>query len=288
MTSLTFSSTKRILRIKNPVSLNYFENSSNLVDVSKTSAYTGFFVESGSLTLFVNDKEYALNAENFYLLSPNTTYSFKNNDDKNAKFLTISFNCYYNVLKAVEGCNVIDENEKVFINHIVSEVKKQNLYSTNTKNAEEQRFSFGEQQLIVACIESLLVNMIRKKLANNPELLTAPDTDTIRKNCSKQIEEFLRKNVYNSISLNDVKNHLFYSKTYLNNTFKKETGCSIIAYYRMLKIEEAKKLIANGEQIVNVSEKLKFDSPSNFYKAFKSVTGMTTSQFKKHIEKLNK
>ena len=126
--------------------------------------------------------------------------------------------------------------------------------------------------------------MIRKKLANNPELLTAPDTDTIRKNCSKQIEEFLRKNVYNSISLNDVKNHLFYSKTYLNNTFKKETGCSIIAYYRMLKIEEAKKLIANGEQIVNVSEKLKFDSPSNFYKAFKSVTGMTTSQFKKQIE----
>ena len=53
---------------------------------------------------------------------------------------------------------------------------------------------------------------------------------------------------------------------------------------KLLKIEEAKRLISTGEQIVVIAEKLNFDSPSNFYKVFKSITGITTSQFKKQIE----
>ena len=180
--------------------------------------------------------------------------------------------------------NIIDETEKSFINSIICEIKKQVVSCTNEVTSDNSVLPFCIQQLIVACIESLLINMIRKKLANNPELLIVSNASETRKNCANQIKEFLFKNVYNNISLNDVKNNLFYSKTYLNNAFKKETGYSIISYYKLLKIEEAKRLISTGEQIVVIAEKLNFDSPSNFYKVFKSITGITTSQFKKQIE----
>ncbi len=281
MTSLTLNSTRRILRIKNPVSLNYYENSFNLTDENTISSYMGFFVESGTVSFCVDNNEQILTPESFYILSPNTTFSCKNKTGDTVKFLTFSFSCGYNILKALAGCYVVDETEKTFIGHIIQEIKKQKRSLSCSKNREEPSYSFGAQQLIVSCIESLLVNLIRKKFATTPELLSTPDNNTSRKRCANEIQEYLRQNLYNAITLNDVKNHLFYSKTYLNNAFKKETGWSIISYYRILKIEEAKKLILNGEQITIISEKLKFDSPSNFYKTFKSVTGMTTSQFKK-------
>ena len=79
---------------------------------------------------------------------------------------------------------------------------------------------------------------------------------------------------------------MFYSKTYLNNIFKKNTGASIMHFYTSLKIKESKKLIRDGLSVSEISNKLYFDSPNYFSKVFKKYTGKTPSEYKRGIDNL--
>ena len=50
-----------------------------------------------------------------------------------------------------------------------------------------------------------------------------------------------------------------------------------------LKIEEAKKLIAQGAPFGEISEKLSFCNKNYFTAVFKEVSGMTPSDYKKSL-----
>ena len=93
----------------------------------------------------------------------------------------------------------------------------------------------------------------------------------------------LKENVHARITLDDICKHTFYSKTFLNNIFKKNTGNSIIKYYTELKIQRAKELLRENVSPSAVSVQLKFETPTYFTKVFKKYTGMTPSAYQKTI-----
>ena len=93
----------------------------------------------------------------------------------------------------------------------------------------------------------------------------------------------MKENLTEKIDLDYIANKTFYSKTYVNNIFKKNIGYSIMQYYNLLKIEEAKKLLKRGVSVTAIADKLNFESANYFTKAFKKHTGMTPSQYKKTI-----
>ena len=48
---------------------------------------------------------------------------------------------------------------------------------------------------------------------------------------AKDIINLLKDHVYDSISLDEISRQTFYSKTFLNGIFRKNTGFSIMKYY---------------------------------------------------------
>jgi AraC-like DNA-binding protein len=89
--------------------------------------------------------------------------------------------------------------------------------------------------------------------------------------------------LYSKITLTEISRQTFYSKTFLNTIFKKNTGASIMQYYTMLKVDEAKRLLREKVSSSEVSAKLKFESPTYFTKVFKKYTNLTPSAYKKTI-----
>ena len=87
--------------------------------------------------------------------------------------------------------------------------------------------------------------------------------------------------IYSKITLEEISAQLFYSKTYLNALFKRSTGKTIMNYYNVLKIKEAKKLLTSGKSTRAVSSMLSFESTSYFIKFFKRSVGVTPTAFKK-------
>ena len=74
----------------------------------------------------------------------------------------------------------------------------------------------------------------------------------------------------------------FISEFYLCRAFKAFTGFSIVDYINTVRIMEAKKLIENTSENMNVIyRKVGFNSLTNFNRVFKDITGNPPLYYRK-------
>lgn len=78
--------------------------------------------------------------------------------------------------------------------------------------------------------------------------------------------------------------HTDYSS--LSRTFSMRTGMTIERFYILQRIERVKELLRNGELTISeIALKLNYSSVQHLSKQFRTVTGMTPSQFKIDCER---
>jgi AraC-like DNA-binding protein len=72
-----------------------------------------------------------------------------------------------------------------------------------------------------------------------------------------------------------------YGKTKISQAYKRVTGKGVHEYITELRIEQAKRLLQNGElSIIQISEQVGFSSPQYFSKTFLSKVGCSPSGFR--------
>ncbi|GAA0085710.1 hypothetical protein UT300007_21490 [Clostridium sp. CTA-7] len=92
---------------------------------------------------------------------------------------------------------------------------------------------------------------------------------------------YLYIHIENNTTLEEIATDLNLSVGYLSNTFKKNMEISIMKYFKELKINRAKVLlITTNKSILEISTLLCFCDQGNFCKSFKSIVGLTPSQFR--------
>jgi AraC-like DNA-binding protein len=169
---------------------------------------------------------------------------------------------------------IIEEGKKTFdIPYSDPALKKMTLLPTPT---------LGGEQLIKNYLEILLINLLRSQteteggntiFLQKKELSGKPANDVI---------QVLQKNIYASLSIEEICTQTAYGRAYLFRVFKKATGKSIMEYYLALKIEKAKQLLRENElSVKEIAERLAFNEPNYFTKTFKRITGMTPTAYKR-------
>lgn len=84
-----------------------------------------------------------------------------------------------------------------------------------------------------------------------------------------------------SITLDDVSNHVHLHPSYFSTMFKQATGSSFKEYLNMVRIEESKRLLSNTDfSIIDIAVAIGFEDQSYFSKVFKKYTGLTPKQFR--------
>lgn len=169
---------------------------------------------------------------------------------------------------------IIEEGKKTFdIPYSDPELKKMTLLPTPT---------LGGEQLIKNYLEILLINLLRSQteteggnaiFLQKKELSGKPANDVI---------QLLQRNIYSSLTIEEICAQTAYGRAYLFRVFKKATGKSIMEYYLALKIEKAKQLLRENElSVKEIAERLAFNEPNYFTKTFKRITGMTPTAYKR-------
>lgn len=144
----------------------------------------------------------------------------------------------------------------------------------------------GSEQLIKNYLEILLVTLLQRRDAP----IHISDLPTANKEKADQalVDEairYMRKNVAASLSLEDISKAIPISKAQLKSLFKERSGLTTMQYFYKLKMEEAKRLIREGnDTITEVSEKAGFSSIHYFSSYFKKVTDMTPSEYAKSVK----
>lgn len=99
------------------------------------------------------------------------------------------------------------------------------------------------------------------------------------------IRNYIHQHMSEPIDIERLSKSLFFSRTYLANRFKKETGMTLSEFLLREKIEEGKRLLRYSDKPISViSLYLGFSSQSHFSNVFRKYTGMSPLDYKKRHE----
>ena len=97
----------------------------------------------------------------------------------------------------------------------------------------------------------------------------------------KSAISYISENFASSITLENVAGHVGLNPSYFSTYFKQVCGSSFKEYLNMVRIEEAKRLLANTDySILDIAVSIGFDNQSYFSKVFKKYTGLTPRQYR--------
>jgi len=124
----------------------------------------------------------------------------------------------------------------------------------------------------------LLCTLLGRALAR---LEPGPEASAAHTDAAQEIRRLLLARVREQLSIEEVAAEVCLSPTRAKAVFRQTFGCGIIAYFRQLKIWQAKRLLTDPELTVEqVSYQLGFSSPSHFSRVFFRVTGESPSAFR--------
>ncbi|OTG82407.1 AraC family transcriptional regulator [Acinetobacter sp. ANC 4648] len=151
--------------------------------------------------------------------------------------------------------------------HIYQAFSQLNLYLFNSKVSILAK----EQHLIEVLTDILLPSFIWKDL-DLPQYY------------QKHLNELINYlNVENEcISLEDLSSEMGISRYAIIRLFKNNFGLTPHAYQLNKKVNQARELLKNGEQIIKVAHDLGFTDQSHFNRVFKAHAGVTPKQYQRN------
>lgn len=108
-----------------------------------------------------------------------------------------------------------------------------------------------------------------------------PHGDSVARRC----EHWLRDNFRDSRALSNLIAEINLPERTLKRRFKKAVGCSLIEYLQNLRIEEAKKLLEQGDlPVEEISVAAGYEDVSFFRRLFKRLTGLNPGQYRRMFQ----
>ncbi|MHC5269849.1 helix-turn-helix domain-containing protein [Enterococcus sp. LJL98] len=251
------------------------------------------FIDYGELAVTVGKKKRQLKEGQAFLIPQHTDYAFQT-EESAVNVLLISFTATNNAcLTPIYQKEVTLESlHRNLFAQIITESKSvfpqiaTNIFQVTSQERMENS-PFGAEALIYIYLSQLLIFMARSNPFVQKEK-PKPSTSLIKKHFDKkEIDEiitYMEENLHKNISISEFSDHFFVSPSYLKKTFKKETGYSVINFYRILKMERAKQWVREGQMnFTEIACQLGYDTLHHFSNSFKKYTGLSPTAYKHSI-----
>lgn len=95
------------------------------------------------------------------------------------------------------------------------------------------------------------------------------------------LQRYIDRNFSEISSVSQVADHFFYSREYISRLFRKYFDTTISDYIMKRRIVKSQSLIIEGRPMTDIAYEVGFGSLSTFIRAFRSVTNMTPSEYRK-------
>ena len=275
---------KKLITVQHLVTIEYLQVGKNFFYPEESHPFYEFvYVEKGSITCKTQKRSVDLHRHDFFLVPPNLSHSYCVEDAEETAVLVVCFKSKSNIIPIIKGVQHLDGDIRESVKKILAEARATFVFPFDKKLTLNSHPRLGSQQLIENYIEEVLIKLVQLTTYNNQNFQIATDASDVKKSITEEIVRLLNHNIYSKITLSDICSQMFFSKTYLNAIFKEIKGVTIMQYYQELKMNEAKSLLYNKESIASISEKLCFESPQYFSKAFKAKVGKTPTKYKKDL-----
>jgi len=228
------------------------------------------FVARGAGTVEVEDKCFHVKEGDVYILPSHTDHKLLMDDPNDAwekKFFVTDGPLTEILLEQyklkgtlhVPGCGSDPEIEKLF-----DEIF--NIFNGNQHDMNEKA--------------ALAAMRLIQRLARHAHMAKRMSPEALR------ILYYLNRNVYNALDLDAMCKELGMSRSSLIRHCKKEFDTTPYNYHILLRVETAKKLLAQSESVrlFEIAGKLKFTDQYHFSRVFKQKTGVNPSEYRRSLK----
>lgn len=95
---------------------------------------------------------------------------------------------------------------------------------------------------------------------------------------------FIDNNYSHNLDLDNISDQAYFSKYHFIRLFKSVYGRTPKNYLVKVRMDNAKTFLAKGNSVLEVSMLVGFESPTSFAGAFKKITGVTPSEYRREQE----
>lgn len=124
------------------------------------------------------------------------------------------------------------------------------------------------RRLTPVFVETLIAQLLMIVRKKSPAKFSRTSATTVDTMLSYLNQSFTRK-----ISLQDVADRFHITRDYCNRAFRKAVGMTVMQYVIYNRVLYAKHLLADGHPAAQVAEEAGFSDYSNFYRAYRNITG---------------
>ncbi len=96
--------------------------------------------------------------------------------------------------------------------------------------------------------------------------------------------EYIRQNYDRKLSLDDIAQHVYLSRSYLSSLFREETGQTLFSYINRVRVEKSKLFLMDSSvSLAEAAAQCGFEDQSYFTKVFRKITGMSPKQYRNSL-----
>ncbi len=275
-----------VIVIDKIITVHYFEFASNYVYTGERHDFWEFlYVDKGEVEVMADSKGYKLYQGDIVFHKPNEFHSVWANGKIAPNIVVISFECTSSGIKYFENKILkLSNSLKNLLGEIIKEAKnafENKLSGYYSRLLKREHPIFGSEQLIKIHLEEFLIKLAREdSLSISKDRISFTTKERMEHDLVNSIIEYMKGSLDKNYSFEDICKTFSIGKTHLKIMFKAKTNYGVMAYFRMLKMEEAKKMIREGRyNFTEISELLGYESLHYFSRSFKKYTNMSPSEY---------
>lgn len=282
---------RRELHVTSLVTVHYFEYAKDYCFIGESHSFWELlYVDKGEVDATADGQVSHLQQGDILFHKPNEFHSLRANGVRAPNLVVIAFDCDGDAMHMLERARFkAGETERNLLAGIIAEATAafssplDDPATTQLERGED--VPFASEQMLVLLLEELLIRLLRREESTPATRISSSIKLRSDHDLVERIIAFMQENTYGNLTFADVCRFSAQSATNLKTIFKNVTGMGVMSYYRALKINEAKRMLREGDgNITQIADRLGYNSVHYFSRYFKRATGMTPSEYTLSIQ----
>ena len=182
---------------------------------------------------------------------------------------------------AVRAGRLSQDDFEKSMKHFLSDVSK--TYR-NMMEPEQEKIDHLEGIFRYPCIDDFEEDFMDWLLAFHEKINSRVDANG-NKQKIQQAVDYIKQNYNKNLNMAVVSNEISMNYSLFSYSFKQYTGSNFVNYLKNLRVEEAKRLLADTDmRVIEISREVGYDNEKHFMKIFKSTCGVSPSEYRKNMQ----
>ncbi len=257
----------------------------NSIDHHRHTYYEFYFLISGNVSYHIEDSIYELQPGDCMLMSPGQ-YHYAEIDIRDNSYERYVLWLTPEYLESLSSSctNLLLSFQKIHFSgsHLCLPMEIRSLIANLLQKILIQSNSqeYGADLLINSYITEILIHITKVKLYQQPVYL---ENDIGGSDILLHILNYIAAHIHENISIKDISEELYISKSHLSREFSKYMGISIHQYITKRKLYFAKQDLLSGTPVEQICSLYSFGNYTSFLRSFKKEFGIAPKAYSKKL-----